>query len=362
MYNTPLLKYREKLNVISNLSDFIDIMQELSNLISSYSGLKPIQWKEKQIGFLIANKNDLYKEFYIPKKRKGKRKILAPSSNLKLVQKEIQQILNLFYDFPEKWEINEDIELIARNLFKSPNSVHGFLNNRSIVSNARNHVGKAYVFNFDLQNFFPSIGSGKIVETLKNEPFAFSHFTSQVFANICTLNNELPQGAPTSPLLSNIVSRRMDNRFESLCTKIKSLKYSRYADDITFSCDLNIFDDDFLNVVKLIIEDESYAIHPKKTRLQLRSQRQEVTGVIVNQKINVTRKRIKLIRALLHNWRKIGYNESQSEFVNKFKRSIDLSLYLKGQLNYVKMVRGADDWIYIKYLEEFNSLIHENNR
>jgi len=362
MYNAPLLKYREKLNIVSTLSDFVEIMQNLSNLISVYSSLKPIQWNEKQIGFLIANKNDLYKEFHIPKKRKGKRKILAPSSNLKLIQKEIQQILNLFYDFPEKWEFNDETKLIASNLFKSPNSVHGFLNTRSIVSNARNHVGKGYVFNFDLQNFFPSVGPGKIIETLKNEPFAFSHFTSQVIANICTLNNELPQGAPTSPLLSNIVSRRMDNRFESLCTKFKSLKYSRYADDITFSCDFNIFDDDFLNIVNLIVEAESYSIHPKKTRLQLRTQRQEVTGVIVNQKLNVTRKRIKLIRALLYNWRKKGYDESQSEFVKKHRKSIDLSLYLKGQLNYIKMVRGADDWIYNKYLEEFNSLINENNR
>jgi RNA-directed DNA polymerase len=340
-----------------NLKDFCELINSSNLLVSKIQSQKPLYTSGKQFGYLLANKEHLYKQFDIPKKSGGRREINAPLDNLKVVQYMIKNLLQLFYNTPFEWQ--EKLEEISKNNATVLPCVHGFVNGRGIVSNAYLHLKQDFVLNFDLKDFFPSIGNGKIIETLCLAPFNFSRFTSKIIANLCTLENHLPQGACTSPLLSNIVSQRMDNRFMSLANKYPTMQFSRYADDITFSCMYHVFDDSFMEIIEDIVRAESYVINPKKTRLQRQSQRQEVTGLIVNERLNIPRKKIRMLRAVLHNWKVNGYESAQAKFKDAFGMKKDLKLSIGGFLNFLKMVRGDQDALYQKYYEEFKILTNE---
>ena len=172
----------------------------------------------------------------------------------------------------------------------------------------------------------------------------------------------MPQGAPTSPLLTNAICDTLDRRLHGLAKRF-GLHYSRYADDITFSSMHNVYQSgsDFRKGLLRIITDQHFSINEKKTRLCHCSTRQEVTGLTVGSKINVTRKYVKDIRALLHIWEKYGYNAAFAIFYPKYKSEKcqlhrgepNLANVLSGKLCYLKMVKGEADPIYMKLMEQF---------
>jgi retron-type reverse transcriptase len=360
MINLPLQPYQEKFAAAESLNDFLAGLKKCEEIIEVFSGQKPMDYKSQSFGFLLANKDKLYYEFKIRKKSGGYRVINAPNSQLAFIQRRIKTILTLFYNSPYKWFEDKNWESIYSSLFQPTTNTHGFLYDRSIVTNASQHVGKDYVLNLDLKDFFPSIGVGKIIKSLQTEPFNFNYYTAQIIANLCTLNGFLPQGSPASPILSNIVSRRLDYHINSICKDLPTTIYTRYVDDITFSCDYNLFDSAFVSKIEQLILDEGFFVNIKKTRLQTATQRQEVTGLIVNEKLNVPRKKIKLLRSMLWNWKCHGYEAAQLKFQNKEKSKSELSKVIWGHLCFIKMVRGENDIVYNKYLAEFNKLQHGN--
>jgi hypothetical protein len=356
MFNLPLKPYQEKFETAETLEDFVSAVRMSEEIIEVFSGQKPMVCTPQSLGFLLSNKNKLYHEFAIRKRSGGKRIIHAPNKQLAIVQRRLKVILTLFYNSPYNWFEGKDWEPIFSNLFQPTENTHGFIHNRSIATNANMHVGKAYVLNLDLKDFFPSVGVGKIIQSLQTEPFNFNYFSAQVIANLCTLEGVLPQGSPASPILSNIVSRRLDYNINLICGELPSAAYSRYVDDITISCDYNLFDKDFLFKLEQLVTNEGFHINAKKTRLQTDTQRQEVTGLIVNEKLNVPRKKIKILRSMLHNWKTIGYDEAQSKHRNSQKSKSDLAKVVWGHLCFLKMVRGENDIIYRNYLLEYNKL------
>jgi RNA-directed DNA polymerase len=358
MFNLPLQPYQEKFATAENLDDFIAAVKMSEEIIEVFSGQVPMNCTSQSIGFLLSNKDELYHEFAIIKKTGGQRIINAPNIQLAFVQRRIKTILTLFYNSPYDWFKDKDWEAIFSDLFQPAINTHGFLYGRSIVTNAAQHIGKGYVLNVDLKDFFPSVGVGKIIKSLQAEPFKFNYFSAQVVANLCTLKGVLPQGSPASPILSNIVSRRLDYHINSICSKLPTAIYSRYVDDITISCDYNLFDSDFIAKMEQLILDEGFFVNVKKTRLQTDTQRQEVTGLIVNEKLNIPRKKVKLIRSMLYNWKTLGYENAQTIYRNDKKSKSDLSKVIWGHLCFLKMVRGENDIIYNKYLIEFNKLQH----
>jgi len=178
--------------------------------------------------------------------------------------------------------------------------------------------------------------------------------------------NVLPQGAPTSPVITNIVCQRLDFLLSGVAKRF-GLKYSRYADDITFSSPHNVYqkDGDFLRELYRIITEQGFHINEAKTRLQKKGYRQEVTGLLVNDKVNVQKRYIKQIRLWLYYWERYGYERASTFFLQKYTSdkghvkngNPDMANVIAGKLEYLKMVRGVECELYRNLKGKFNLLI-----
>ena len=296
-----------------------------------------------------------YTSFKIPKKRKGEfRTIDAPVPMLKYIQRGLNFALQCHY---------------------TPHmSAMGFVQHRSVVDNAKVHVGQRLVYNIDLKDFFPSITAGRLHKRLMAKPFSLSKEMASIITDLCCYTNAegkhvLPQGAPTSPTLTNIICERMDRKLSRLA-KAYGLKYTRYADDITFSGMANVFHENsrFLKSMRNIIENEEhFTINADKTRLCHQGMRQEVTGLSVNRQENVSRKYVKQLRTMLHNWEMNGYEKAQEVFAKHYAETKKSNLLTKGthhieniidgKLMYLKMVKGGNDCTYKSLDARFRALM-----
>jgi retron-type reverse transcriptase len=312
-----------------------------------------------KLNYLLYKATDKYIQFEIPKKNGGTRKIQSPSSLLKKLQNKIKAAL---------------VEIYAPT-----KAAHGYLSNRSIVTNAEKHANKAYLLNVDLKDFFPSINFGRVYGLFKAYPFNFPEKVATKVAQICTHENQLPQGAPTSPILSNMICRRMDKDLEKFCKKLK-VRYTRYADDLSFSWDASAACEELLESkigapivgiqLREIIKKNGFEINQQKIHVSTHLDRQVVTGIKVNNKtLNLRRLFPRNIRAMLHAWEKYGYELAELEYRSKhqskhrYPQSAEpnFSHVIKGKLNYMRMVCGAAHPTYIKLLKKFNQLSDQIN-
>lgn len=299
-----------------------------------------------------------YTSFQIPKKKRGEfRTIDAPVPELKY----IQRCLNVIF----------------QTLHTPHAAAMGFVPGRSVADNAARHLGQNYVYNIDLKDFFTSIPSGRLFKRLQARPFALSPELASLVTDLCCHTNDegrrvLPQGAPTSPTITNIVCERLDGKLQRLA-KDYGLKYSRYADDITFSGMSNVFapEGKFCTALRHIIEQEEHlVINPEKSRLCHRGMRQEVTGLTVNERPNVSRQYVKQLRTLLHNWEMFGYEQAQSLFARHYGETASLTQagkgmphienVIAGKLLYLKMVKGERDHTYKRLDNRFRHLSHSH--
>jgi len=152
-----------------------------------------------------------YIKFKIPKKGGGERTILAPIKEIKNLQEQLHRLL--------------------QHVYRVKPSVHGFTNGRSIVTNAAAHKGKRYVFNLDLQDFFSTITRQRVQGMFAGKPYFLPDRIARFLANICCFKGKLPQGAPTSPIISNMLCAQLDSQLQRLAQRNKCY-YTRYADDI----------------------------------------------------------------------------------------------------------------------------------
>lgn len=288
----------------------------------------------------------LYYTFEIPKKKGGSRKIQAPNADLLDVQKQLNHYFQVIY------------------LLQKPKEVHGFINRpkgyeycHSIVSNAKPHVNKRHVLNMDLKDFFPSISAKRVRQMLvKHIGFSDSQITD-VLALLCTYQKSLPIGAPTSPVLSNFACLEMDKELADLCL-LNSINYTRYADDLTFSCD-EYLTETIIQTIRSIINKHDFIINEKKFRLLSSKSKQTVTGIIVNKKVNVDRTYIRNIRAVLHHIKTEGLEEAAKKHfkaaaADQFLQQ-KLLFKVKGQITFVGQVRGKEDEIYLKIMDSLVS-------
>lgn len=182
-----------------------------------------IQRKTLTYLLYIEGIDDFYDEFYVPKKNFGFRKIKAPKTKLKYVQKKLAVALLNYQK-----EISENKKFI----FKLS---HGFEKGKSIITNAKVHRNKRYVINFDLEDFFDSFHFGRVKGFFeKNKYFKLSEEVALCIAQLTCYKGTLPQGAPTSPVITNLIAPILDFRLLKIAKKYK-LDYTRYADDLTFS-------------------------------------------------------------------------------------------------------------------------------
>lgn len=328
----------------------LELLRKLNEMKKKLYGGKSHSITLKQLNYHAYPQNNpnRYVQFQIPKKKKGEfRTITAPNAGLKTIQRCANALLLELYD--------------------AHPAANGFVPGKSIVDNAKVHLGQKYIYNIDLKDFFPSVTAGRIFACLQLPPFSFDKQTASLIADLCCDEGVLPQGAPTSPTLTNVVCSRLDWRLSKLARRY-DLRYSRYADDITFSGMTNLFheDGDFVKELRLYIEKEGFQINESKTRTNSYYQRQEVTGLIINEKPNVTQRYVKQIRTMLHNWEASGYEAAQSKFLEYYHPSKNvpgehhIENIICGKLDYLKMVKGQSDSTYLKLRERLDRLVELN--
>lgn len=260
---------------------------------------------------MVGLEEHYYHEVKIPKKNGGLRILKVPAFRLKVIQRWILD------NILKKMHVSE--------------CANGFCKKKSIVTNASVHIGKKCLINMDLKDFFPSIKQNKIF--LIFYYYGYTTEVSYLLSRLCTCSGELPQGAPTSPYLSNIACLKLDKRLSGLAEKYKA-DYSRYADDISISADTDI--SNMVDIVKRIVKEENFLVNDKKTRVSFNYQKQEVTGLIVNgNQVRIEKKYLKKLKQEIYYCKKYGV-EDHLKHINCDKRFYREHIY--GKAYFVNMV------------------------
>jgi RNA-directed DNA polymerase len=305
----------------------------------------------------VLKPNTQYSQFTVPKKCGGERVINAPSDRLKKLQSKLSTLLLDCIDeinktkFPnaEIFKPTKDQEKftpilkvkISNTKIQQLSLSHGFVRRRSIITNAMMHLGKKNVLNIDLENFFDSFNFGRVRGFfIKNRNFKLDPAIATVIAQIACYDNKLPQGSPCSPVITNLITHSLDISLASLAKEYKCT-YSRYADDITFSTRKSIFPVDimkkesngYLAGKKLTweIEHAGFCINEKKTRIQYKDSRQDVTGIVVNKKPNVKKEYWRTARSQCNSLFKVG---RFTKVINDKVEDGNIN-ELEGQLNFI---------------------------
>ncbi len=291
----------------------------------------------KELQFLAFNRTvstvSHYKKFLIDKKSGGKRLISAPMPRLKKAQ---------------YWILENILNKVTLH-----QAVNGFVVNRSIVTNALPHIGKDLVVNIDVKDFFPSIQHKRVKGLLQK--LGYGEKIATILSLICTeavteqvaLDGKnyfvqkgqriLPQGAPTSPAITNILCYKLDHRLQGLANKLHC-SYTRYADDITFSGRGDLNAQQIVWRIKKILQDEGFTVHPDKIRIMRRGTQQEVTGIVVNNQLSVNRKKLRQFRSLLHHLQNKPGHPIQWGNTNTVNSLLGYANFIK-MVNPVKAVR-----------------------
>lgn len=354
---TDIKSIRENFSNLKSKDDLLDLLNKAAGIVYGRN-TEPIWLKTLSYYANPKIAKNRYYQFQINKKSGKKRDICSPTGSLKYIQNSINIILQCLYE-PHP-------------------AAKGFVNKKSIVDNAKVHTNMNYVFNIDLLDFFPSIDLRRVQKVLTLPPFNLidTKTTPLAFliAKLCcaemqverkddngniakTIKEVLPQGAPTSPILSNIIANRLDRKLTGLAKRF-GLNYTRYADDITFSSFHNVYkkDSKFIKELHRIIKSQNFQINEKKTRLQKRGYRQEVTGLVVNEKVNTVKRYTKQLRMWLYYWENYGYQKASEIFLRDYlsdkgyikKRIPNFNNVLEGKLLFLRMVKGAEDSVYKK--------------
>ncbi len=287
-----------------------------------------------------------YDTFEIARRTGGEpRQIRAPIKPIKDLQRGLTEMLTSYY--------------------RPRPHVHGFVPGRSPITNAGVHRGKRWILRVDLKDFFPSINFGRVRGLFMGGPFNFSPDVATVLAQLCCHDNQLPQGAPTSPMLSNFVCRGVDAELARLAAR-HHCHYTRYADDLCFSCDRLSFPEELAYVeddtavvgeeLNRAIDGEGFTVNSAKTRLMTGTQRQRVTGIVVNERLNVPREYIRSLRNLLYIWRTHGEEVARAAFERAHpyrnwppgKPDAEFRLIVRGRIQHVGAVRGFRDPTYLR--------------
>lgn len=346
--------------------------------------LLEIEEKSLKYYLFVKRPENMYRAFSIPKKHGGSRQINAPSKKWCNIQRKLAYILTLKY--------------------KPKVCAYGFIKQKNILGNALQHTKKAEILNIDLKDFFTQFHFGRIAGMLKSKPYSLGEEAAITIAQIACLNGVLPQGAPTSPILTNMLCASLDNQLIKFAKK-HGLIYTRYADDITFSSYRHniseniIFENDnkliLCESLKMILKRNNLVENEEKITFRTKYRRQEVTGVVVNKFPNIKREYLKNLRALLHNCEKNGiYNEAlkyidkgycknkkiiilkenpdNQQLVEEWYKSV-----LIGKIRFVKQIKGAQSFTFfslalaankafsetifdLSYFDQMNAIIDKN--
>ena len=362
------IQIAQQASLLKDKGDLLNLLNlikkaEIENMGFDSSMCHP--FTEKQLNF-YCNPNHTfhrYRQFKIKKKSGGTRLITAPRTQSFMMM--LSAVNELF-----------------RSMYIPSEFAMGFTDGRSVVTNASVHLGMDYILNIDLKDFFPSIHQARVWKRLQVPPFKFNQSVANLLAGLCCMKEcredengnkkdvfVLPQGAPTSPIITNMICDKLDYYLGRLAKRF-NMNYTRYADDITFSSMRYVYSKKgkFMLELERIIKEQGFTINEAKTRLQKRGNRQEVTGIIVSDKLNVTQKYVRDIRNILYMWDRYGYNVAYGKFFPKYKEekghvkkgNPDLINVIDGKLMYLKMVKGVNDSVYTRLYAKFQKLANKD--
>lgn len=294
-----------------------------------------------------------YRTFEIAKRNGGHRVISAPIKPIKDIQRTLLRHLETWYSPPAQ--------------------AHGYVPGRDPRTNAAMHRRQEWVLRVDLQDFFPSIHFGRVRGLFLHPPFSFGPDAATLIAQICCFEGRLPQGAPTSPVISNMICRALDRDVAQLAARERCY-FTRYADDLTFSTDRTRFPSGLAYIegdealvggaLTGLVLGAGFQINQDKTRLVHRSQRQRVTGIVVNRQINVPRDYIRGLGALLHVWERHGPKDAEASLARvgvhlNRPPAVGPVLFeaaVRGKVQYVGSVKGWDDPVYLALADRLGRL------
>ncbi|MDX8366717.1 reverse transcriptase domain-containing protein [Cytobacillus sp. IB215665] len=310
---------------------------------------------------LLSRKKKNYVEFTI-KKRSGKERIIhSPKKNLSIIQKKFAYVLSIIYN--------------------NHSNSHGFVKGRSIVSNAEKHIQQRNILNFDLLDYFHSFNFGRVRAMFKTY-FNFNDDVASILANICChYKGFLPQGAATSPIIANILTNKLDKNLSELARKYKCV-YTRYADDITFSTSNVRFPTEIAyrrdynsptvlsDKVMSIVQRNGFRVNKDKTRLKNHYANLSVTGITVNEKLNVKRSYVRHIRTIIHcieknksdgNLKRAEeiFNEKYNFRQRKHGNHPKMFDVLRGMISYLGQVKTKEDPVYLKLARRYNEIVKD---
>lgn len=308
-------------------SELLDAAALLRHLTLSPAELKKIRYFRHR----------MYRRFALAKKQGRERVIDAPDERLKLLQRKIAPLLDRLYDVRQP--------------------VHGFIVGKSVKTNASAHLRGRFIINVDLKDFFPSITESRVVGMLT--AIGVDSAAAKIVGILCCLGQRLPQGAPTSPVLSNMICFRMDRQLLAFAKGARCI-YTRYADDITFSSHqppVTVFagqvppsgrlSPDLLSPDLLgIYAANGFALNPSKLYYADRYSRRTVTGLKVNELLNVDRRFVRNLRAAIHSVETSGLENAQAKFRDRHGGTSDLGAHLEGKISWLRHVRGQTDPVF----------------
>ncbi|WP_316822580.1 reverse transcriptase family protein [Pedobacter gandavensis] len=310
------LKYAEPL-----LTKNLPIIYNTTNLAAL------VAYKKEYLKNAASDPKFFYRSFLVKKKNGKFRRINEPLPSLKEIQ---------------LWILNQILYTQKVSKFAK-----AYIKSRSLIDNVKLHVGKEKVLNLDLEDFFPSI-KREYVEQIFSR-MGYSSNVSNLLSKLCTLNESLPQGAPTSPYLSNLYMINIDESIATYCLP-KNIRFTRYADDLAFS---GTFDEiELINFVEQTITKYHLKLNPEKTQVMKRNVRQIVTGIVVNTKMQTPRASRDKIRLEVYYLKKYGLNSHLEHTKNTKANYI---LHLAGKINYALSLNPDDEDLqkYSEYLKQF---------
>jgi RNA-directed DNA polymerase len=285
----------------------------------------PIIYNPSHLSFLVGYKKEylkkaalhtsyFYRNFEITKKNGKKRPIAEPLPSLKEIQ---------------IWVLKNILEKIPVSPFAK-----AYKSETRLIENLKFHKNQPKVFTLDLENFFPSVSIDLIEEVFLE--LGYSKMVSNLLAKLCTKDSALPQGAPTSPYLSNLIFRKADTNISEYC-KQRKIKYTRYADDLSFSGDFD--ENELLDKVTETIKTLHLRINESKTKLMTPDMQQTVTGIVVNDKPQVTFTKRNELRQAMYYIMKFGFEEHR---VYKEINQANYLEHLLGKINFVLQINPKD--------------------
>ena len=344
----------------------------------SINDLAPILgYKPKSLAFILFKipDQDKYTCFNVAKKSGGKRTISKPCDKLKALQRKLADLLYSCSD--ELKPINQSIKSFKGGNKQIPLSErakksisHGYEKGLSIASNASMHTNKRYVYNIDIKSFFPSFNFGRVRGFfIKNKNFRLHPKVATLIAQIACFENELPQGSPASPVISNLICKSLDIELLSIAKRYSCI-YTRYVDDLTnqklFPKEIAIkprfgFGRENWRLgkeVEATIIKSGFQINTKKCRMQYKTSSQEVTGLTVNKKVNVRNLYYRNVRAMANSLFKYGFYYRPAPSTSKIRDESKKSLYQRiYSIFFRRVVRAAPTKKKVKQIESADPLI-----